>query len=127
MTIPTWRYLLELVRYKPVFYLTNGLLASGLYYFFLLVPGLIIRQIFDIITVKTSAGLNVWTLLALLVGSAIAQQTFLLIGVTADGVFRMYVATLLRKHLLTHIWERPAAQALPSSSGEAIANHTYVN
>lgn len=121
MTIPTWRYLLELIRYKPVFYLANGLLASGLYYFFLLIPGLIIRQIFDTITLQTAAGLNVWTLLALLVGNMIAQQTFLLIGVTADGVFRMYVSTLLRKHLLAHIWKRPGAQALPSSSGEAIS------
>ncbi|AVH69236.1 ABC transporter ATP-binding protein [Nostoc sp. 'Lobaria pulmonaria (5183) cyanobiont'] len=120
-SIPTWRYLLELIRYKPLFYLTNGLLASGLFYFFLLIPGLIIRQIFDTITVKTAAGLNVWTLLALLVGSVITQQTFMLIGVTADGVFRMHVATLLRKHLLARIWERPGAQALPSSSGEAIS------
>ncbi|MCG6138339.1 MAG: ABC transporter ATP-binding protein/permease [Nostoc sp. LLA-1] len=121
MTIPTWRYLLELIRYKPVFYLANGLLASGLYYFFLLVPGLIIREIFDTITGETTIGVNVWTLLALLVGNIVAQQGFMLIGITADGVFRMYVSTLLRKHLLTHIWQRPAAQALPSSSGEAIS------
>ncbi|WP_414530490.1 ABC transporter ATP-binding protein [Nodularia chucula] len=121
MTIPTWRYLLKLIRYKPVFYLANGLLASGLYYFFLLVPGLIIREIFDTITGETTIGVNVWTLLALLVGNIVAQQGFMLIGITADGVFRMYVSTLLRKHLLTHIWKRPAAQALPSSSGEAIS------
>ncbi|MUL35145.1 ABC transporter ATP-binding protein [Gloeocapsopsis dulcis] len=120
-SLPTWRYLLELIRYKPVFYLANGLLASGLYYFFLLIPGLIVREVFDTITLQTTAGLNVWTLLALLVGNIVAQQTFMLIGVTADGVFRMYVATLLRKHLLARIWKRPGAQALPGSSGEAIS------
>jgi ATP-binding cassette, subfamily B, bacterial len=120
VSIPTWRYLLQIIRYKPLLYLTNGLLASGVFYFFLLVPGLIIRQIFDTLT-GTAAGINVWTLLALLVGSVVAQQTCLLVGATADGVFRMYVATLLRKHLLAHIWERPGAQALPASSGEAIA------
>lgn len=120
-SIPTWRYLLELVRYKPLLYLTNGLLASGLFYFFLLVPGLIIRQIFDSLTGKAPASFNIWTLLALLVGSVVAQQTFLLIGATADGVFRIYLATLLRKHLLARILERPGARALPASSGEAIA------
>ncbi|MEH2290103.1 ABC transporter ATP-binding protein [Nostoc sp.] len=120
-SIPTWQYLLELIRYKPLLYFTNGLLASGVFYFFLLVPGLIIRQVFDTITVKATTGFNVWTLLALLVGSVVAQQTFMLIGATADGVFRIHVATLLRKHLLARIWERPGAQALPASSGEAIA------
>ncbi|NEP60116.1 MAG: ABC transporter ATP-binding protein [Symploca sp. SIO2G7] len=119
-SIPTWRYLLEFVRYKPWLYLANGLLASGLFYFFLLIPGLIIRQIFDSLTGKAPASFSVWTLLALLVGSVAAQQTFLLIGATADGIFRMHVATLLRKHLLARILERPGARALPASSGEAI-------
>jgi ATP-binding cassette subfamily B protein len=104
MTVPTWRYLLEIIRYKPLLYLANGLLASGVFYFFLLVPGLIIRQIFNTLT-GTAVGLNVWTLLALLMGSVVVQQTYLLVGATADGVFHMYVSTSIRKHLLTHIWE----------------------
>jgi ATP-binding cassette, subfamily B, bacterial len=118
MNVPTWRYLLQIIRYKPLLYLTNGLLASGVFYFFLLVPGLIIRQIFNTLT-DTATGFNVWTLLALLIGSVVAQQTCLLMGATADGIFRMYVSTLLRKHLLAHIWERSGAQV--ASPGEAIA------
>jgi len=119
--LPTWRYLLQLTGYKPLFYLANGLLASVAFYFFLLIPGLIIRQIFNTLTGNAPAQFNAWTLLALLVGSVVMQQGLMLVGITADGFFRMFVATLIRKHLLKHILQYPGTQSLPASPGEAIS------
>jgi ATP-binding cassette subfamily B protein len=119
--MPTWRYLLQLAGYKPLFYLANGLLASVAFYFFLLIPGLILRQIFNTLTGDAPAQLNAWTLLALLVGSVVMQQGLMLVGITADGFFRMFVATLIRKQLLKRILQYPGAQPLPASPGEAIS------
>jgi ATP-binding cassette subfamily B protein len=119
--MPTWRYLLQLAGYKPLFYLANGLLASVAFYFFLLIPGLILRQIFNTLTGDAPAQLNAWTLLALLVGSVVMQQGLMLVGITADGFFRMFVATLIRKQLLKRILQHPGAQPLPASPGEAIS------
>jgi ATP-binding cassette subfamily B protein len=119
--IPAWRYLVQLAGYKPLFYLANGLLASVAFYFFLLIPGLVVRQIFNLLTGDAPAQFNAWTLLALLVGSVVMQQGLMLIGITADGFFRMFVATLIRKQLLKRILQCPGAQPLPASPGEAIS------
>jgi ATP-binding cassette, subfamily B, bacterial len=116
-----WRYLVQLAGYKPLLYLANGLFASVAYYFFLLIPGLVVRHIFNTLTGDAPALFNGWTLLALLVGSVVMQQGLMLVGITADGFFRMFVATLIRKQLLQHILQQPGAQPLPASPGEAIS------
>ncbi len=112
-----WR----LIRYRPGLYLLSGLLASGMFYLFPLVPGLIVRPFLDALAAGTPAGWNLWSLLALLVGSVLARVVALVGAVTAETTLNIVVASLLRQNLFAHILRRPGARALPGSPGEAIS------
>jgi ATP-binding cassette subfamily B protein len=119
--IPSWRYIWRLARYKPWLYLASGLLASIMFYIFPLLPGLVIRRIFDTLTGATPAAFNLWTLLAFLAGIALARQVALVGAVLAETSLHFVINTLLRKNLLAHILQQPGARALPASPGEAIS------
>jgi ATP-binding cassette subfamily B protein len=119
-TVSTWRYMLRLARYKPGLYLASGLLASIISYLFPLLPGLVVRRILDQLSGAAPAALNLWTLLALLVGIALANQVLMLSIVLTEVTLHIVINTLLRRNLLARILEYPGARALPASSGEAI-------
>jgi ATP-binding cassette subfamily B protein len=120
-TISTWRYVLRLARYNPWLYLTSGLLAGVMFYVFPLLPGLVVRQIFDSLTGDAPAGTNLWTLLALLAGIAIAREVARLGAAAAETTLISVINTLLRRNLLARILKHPGARSLPASAGEAIA------
>jgi len=119
---PTWRYLLRLATYKP-FVLFACIFFVGLTAFYVLplVPSLIVRQIFNILTGDTSAGYNFWTLFALMVGIAVATQAFIVSTVASELTMHTIIECLLRRNLLERILEFPGAKALPASPGEAIS------
>ncbi len=74
----TWRYMLDLARYKPALYLSSALMASVISYLFPLIPGLVVRQILDTVSGEAAAGVNLWTLFALLAGIAFTRQLVML-------------------------------------------------
>jgi ATP-binding cassette subfamily B protein len=116
-----WWYLWRLARFRFWLYLLSGLLASCIFYLFPLIPGLIVRRFFDALSGSTPAGLNVWSLLALLVATGIARSAAHVAAVMAEVTTQLTAATLLRTNLFAAILRRPGAQALPSSPGEAIS------
>ncbi len=120
-SLPTWRYIVRLARYRPWLYLTSGLLASVMFYLFPLLPGLVVKQVFDKLTGEATVSLGLWTLLALLAGIAVARQTAIIGAVAAEVSLRLVVSTLLRKNLLARILKHPGARAVPTSPGEAIS------
>lgn len=128
--MPTWKQIWRLARFKFWLYLASGLLASNMFYLFPLIPGLIVRRIFDSLTGDAPAGLNLWGLVALLVGVSIGRASALLAAVIAENSVHHIVGSLLRKNLLRNILNHPGARALPSSPGEAISRFredvTYV-
>ena len=69
--LPTWRVMLHLARYRPLLFLASGLLASVMFYIFPLIPGLIVRQIFNGLTGEAPARFDLWTLIALLAGATL--------------------------------------------------------
>ncbi|MCX6044264.1 MAG: ABC transporter ATP-binding protein [Chloroflexi bacterium] len=119
-TPSTWRYMLHLARYKLWLYLASGLLASIVSYLFPLLPGLIVRQILNLLSGEAPVAWNSWTLLALLVGIALTRQVVMLGTVSSEQSLHIVINTLLRRNLLARILEYPGANALPESSGEAI-------
>lgn len=119
--LPTWRYVARLVRYRPWLYLTSGLLASVMFYLFPLLPGLVVKRVFDKLTGEAVVSLGLWTLLALLAGIAVARQAAIIGAVAAEVSLRLIVSTLLRKNLLARILKHPGARAVPTSPGEAIS------
>lgn len=120
-TLPTWRYVLRLATYRPAFYVASALFVNLTIYLFPLLPGLVTRQIFNRLSGEAPVGGNLWTLLALLVGIAVARQVAqLCAGLAENGLF-YYVDTLLRHNLLRRILAHPAAKAVPTSSSEAVS------
>ena len=117
----TWRLLLRLARFRPGLYLLSGLLASIMFYVFPLVPGLIVRRLFDVLSGEAPAGLNHWSLLALLAAVGLVRVAALVGAVAAEITLNQTTAALLRHNLLEHILRRPGARALPASPGEAIS------
>ncbi len=119
--LPAWHVIFSMVRFRPWLWLVD--LASVLVVRLMgqIAPGLIVRAFFDLITGEAPAGLNLWSIVALLAaaegGRILASFGF----VYADVPLFAHVATLLRKNLLQHILRRPNVSVLPESPGEAIS------
>jgi ATP-binding cassette, subfamily B, bacterial len=87
------------------------------------VPGLVVRQIFDTIAGVTGSQANagiLWGLIAIYVGVELARVVLLLGSEYYGWSFRLVVSALLRSNLFAAILRRPSDQALPMSSGEAV-------
>ncbi len=119
--LPTWRVVVRLARYRPWLYLTSGLLAGVMFYLFPLLPGLVVKRVFDGLTGEANASVGLWTLLALLAGIAVARQATIIGAVAAETSLRLVISTLLRKNLLARILKNPGARAVPTSPGEAVS------
>jgi len=116
-----WQYLLRLARFRTGLFLLSGFFASTTFYLFPLIPGLIVRRFFDVLTNNAPAQLSVATLLALLIATAGVRVAALLIGPAVEITVQLTVSALLRQNMLNHILKQPGARALPASAGEAIS------
>jgi ATP-binding cassette, subfamily B, bacterial len=117
----SWWYIWRLARYRLPLYLLSGLLASTLFYLLPLIPGLFVRQIFDMLTGDAPATGSLWVFVALIAAVAPVQM---MSNIAANGVevtMQLTIAALLRRNLFERILQRPGAKALPSSPGEAIS------
>jgi ATP-binding cassette subfamily B protein len=86
-----------------------------------LVPGLLLRSFFNIISGEAELGLNIWSITALFIATEVGRQAGRMGFVIADVPLFSRNSTLLRKNLLRHILNRPGAAALPDSPGEAVS------
>ncbi|GCE11969.1 ABC transporter ATP-binding protein [Tengunoibacter tsumagoiensis] len=116
-----WRSLWRLITFRRGLYLLDMLLFGGLFYVLPLVPGLIMKQLFDVLDGHATVGLNVWSLIALLVGAELGRISVLFAGTLIDALFTFYATTLLRLNLFTRLLQKPGADALPASAGEALS------
>ena len=116
-----WWFVQRLILYRPGLYVTSGMLASTMFYLFPLVPGLVIRGIFDGLSGSAPAEFNAMGLLALLVGVALFRGASVLAAVSAEVTLNLTHATLLRQNVFERILHRPGARALPASAGEAVS------
>ena len=88
---------------------------------FPLLPGLITRLFFNHLTNEVAAGVNTWTIIAMLFAVALGRISVILLGSWADSQHRFSMSALLRGNMLKHILKRPGAQAIPCSPGEAVS------
>jgi ATP-binding cassette, subfamily B, bacterial len=116
-----WWYAWRLIRYRPFMFLLSGLLASFMFYVFPLVPGLIVREVFNTLTGDAKVGFTIWGLIALLVGASVVRAGALLGAVAAEVTLNLTHAALLRQNVFERILHRPGARALPASAGEAVS------
>ncbi len=117
----TWEFYWALIRYRPWLYGASALLwgANGLTR---LLPGLIAREFFDALSGAARAGLNVWTLIALLLLTTAGRIAVVLGGYLTSVVHGFTISGLLRRNLLARVLERPGARAVPGSPGEALSH-----
>ncbi len=119
-SLPTWRVIFDMIRYRWKLWLIN-LGAMLVLIAFWQIPGYIMRAFFNILTGDAPAGWNVWTLIAFLFGCELGRM-FGIFGLISTNVpFFVNTMALLRKNLLSHILKQPGASALPDSPGEAIS------
>ena len=115
----TWWYVVRIIGSTPLLFV--GAMASGIAVFGLpLILGLITQAFFDSLTGNAPAGLNVWSVLALMVAGQLvrafanANLSFWWIGFFYGGMAK------LRANLLRQLLAIPGAVPMPGSAGEAI-------
>lgn len=112
--------LLRLFRYRPLLYGINAL-AWTLIYLAPVLPGLVTKLFFDVLTNRESYSFGVPAVAALLVAAALGRSLLIGMGFVSDIHFRFRIGALMRHNLLRYILRKPGAQAIPGSAGEAIS------
>jgi ATP-binding cassette subfamily B protein len=121
MSAKGWWYIWRLARFRLPLYLLSGLLASTMFYVFPLIPGLVVRKIFDALSAGAPASDSLWSYVALIAAVAPVQMLSNTAANAAETTTQLTAAALLRRNLFERILQRPGAKALPSSPGEAIS------
>ncbi|HEV2072063.1 MAG TPA: ABC transporter ATP-binding protein [Thermomicrobiales bacterium] len=116
-----WRYVLRMAAFRPWLFIASGLSASTLFYLVPLLPGLVVREFFDAITVETTGPSTIWWLLALLAGIGALNMSGLIAAAYFETTLHLYVDALLRKNMLRRVLDHPGARAVPVSPGEAVS------
>jgi len=118
-TIAIAPFLWRLIRYRPGLYLLNTLawIAISLAE---LIPGFLAKAFFDALSGAAPFGLNVWTIVAMVGGTALLYAATIFSGAMTDIRHRFTMSALLRFNLLDTLLKRPGADALPGAVGEVI-------
>lgn len=115
----TWRVLRKLSRFGGWLYPLNFLLW-GLFYAIPLSTGLIAREFFDALTNGAQAGLNEWSLIALLLGSGLGYMLVFTMSLWAFFTWWFSTQALLHKNLLRSLLHTRAAPTGAASPGETV-------
>ena len=118
--LPAWKVIFKTIQYRKDLWLAN-LAAMIFLMLFYQIPGLVLREFFNLLSGSSPLGLNLWSIIALLLLTEIGGTLGALGLVSTNVPFFMNAMTLLRKNLLRHVLRRPGASALPDSPGEAIS------
>lgn len=118
--IPTWKFIWRAIRFQPVRYFFNNMAMAALTLGDL-VPGLVSREVFNLLTGHADAGFNFWTLIALLAVSAMVRAGGIFGLIRTNVPFQYLIHTLLQKNMLREILRQPGAHALPEAPGKAIS------
>lgn len=119
-SLPAWKVILKTILYRKDLWLANWL-AMMFTMLFYQIPGLALREFFNMISGNAQFGFTIWTLIALMLAAEIGSVLGIWGLVTTNVPFFVNTMTLLRSNLLRHILRRPGASALPDSPGEAIS------
>lgn len=117
---PTWKFAWRMVMFRPWHYLftfftfLTRMLA-------LLIPGLVTREFFNLLSGQAPSGFNFWTLLAFLAVSAVGRIGGFWGEFRMNRPFMLHNQVNLHKNMLSHILQRPGARSLPESPGAAIS------
>jgi len=116
----TLSYVWGVIRSRPLTYF--GLtFARGVMMMAWLVPGLVMREFFNLVTHSAPAHFDLWSLVFILIGSGIAQVLGLFGRFSMGVAFMRQSQALLQSNLLENLLRRPGASSLPETPGEAVS------
>lgn len=116
----TVQVIVRLLLFQPWLYFLN-ISIWMLFWTLPLATGQIARAVFNALSGDAPALGSVWTLLALLVGAALARSIVNFASIPLYFPFYFGAGALLRRNLLERILQHPGARALPGSPGEAVS------
>jgi ATP-binding cassette subfamily B protein len=120
--LPTPLMNARLIRYQWVDFLLHSIFVL-LFFGLQVVPGLIVRQVFDTIGQGTPAAASqtaLWGLIGLYFAAEVVRMLCSLGGEWFGWTFRLAVGALLQRNLFASILRRPGDLPLPVSTGEAL-------
>jgi len=117
---PIWYVICAIIKYRLGLW---GINLTGIMVLYLvaLVPGLVIKSFFDLLSGNAPAGLGFWTLIAFMLATGLIETLGSYAVIRSNIPFVVHTLTLLRKNMLTNILKRPGARPLPDSPGEAVS------
>src|SRR3954466_13965431 len=95
----TWQHYLRLLKYQPLMYTINLLGIIGAFLLGLL-PGLLVREYFNLLSGAAPARFGLTTLIALLAAGAAGRMIFYFLLPMTNTPFVYTCGALLRKNLL---------------------------
>jgi ATP-binding cassette, subfamily B, bacterial len=125
-TIPTWKLTALMIQNQWKVYTLHFLFAL-LIFAEQLVPGLIVKAIFDHLSGQEAQSevTFLWGMIALYLGIELVRL-FIAIGYEYYGMtFRLLLTSLLRSNLMASILRRRSDQPLPVTSSEALNRFNY--
>lgn len=111
----------QIILYRPWLFLSNCI-AWILIHISPLVPGLITREFFNILSGNAKINAGIWGIVALVVVVSLIRAINIIIGFRLDILFRFSMSGMIRRNLLEYILSLPGAQSISTSQGEVINN-----
>ena len=115
-----WRQGWRIARAHPRLFAGCVLLYLA-FYMFPLLPGLLQRDIFNQLSGKAEAGLNVWSLIGLLFAAQIAPQITVYFAFWAFFKWIYVAGATIRANMLSWMLLAPGARKPPGTPGDAVS------
>lgn len=117
--LKTSHYVWELIKYRPWLYFT--LITIWIIKDIMpLIYGVFVKEFFDIIAGKPSLNIGMWTLMVLIIITALIQVLLIQLGFRLSVLHKFSISALLRRNILNSILKKPGAEAVETSTGEVI-------
>lgn len=115
----TWQSSWRILCYRPWLYVIEGLCLT-LFLFSRVAMGVIVQNFFNLLSTQLRLSFTIWALMVILCVVAILRVGVIL-GETLTETYSNFMhKSLLQRNILNHILQRPGAQALDRSPGEAL-------
>lgn len=118
--LPTWKAFWRLFRFRWVHFMARVVLRTLIFTIAPLLAGFVIQLFFDHLTGKAPLSPEPLMLALAFMIIAVARSACIFVDIPLDAAWGAIAATLLRKNMFVRILERPGAQAVPGSPGDAL-------
>ncbi|MGH2494624.1 MAG: ABC transporter ATP-binding protein [Ktedonobacteraceae bacterium] len=115
----TWQSSWRILCYRPWIYVIEGLCIT-LFLFSRVAFGIIVQDFFNLLPRQPHLSFTIWALMVILAIAAILRIGVILSETLTETYSNFMHKTLLQRNILDYILQRPGAQSLACSPGEAL-------